>query len=225
MSVTNNQRLFVHPEGTKHLQCARFFQNDTDYIKQFSTKRIVFKDPLDLPMDCDSIKRRNYFPSKPASHEEANFPIARAKIIYKDYVMLEMELASSYAPQNYYCFAVDAKATPLFHARIHQLANCFPNVLITKHEFKVDSSGHNMGPSFFECLKILAVPNKPWKYVHLLQNHDTSLRTNLETVRILRWMNGSNDVEITNLPGGRINQKLDWSFEKLKLFQNGNLFK
>lgn len=164
-------RLFVHPEGTKHLECARFFQNDTAYIKQFSTKgqRLVFKDPLDLPMDCGSINSRNYFPSEAASKEEAEFPIARAKIVYKDYLMLEMELSSSYAPQNHYCFAIDAKASPLFHARVRQLANCLPNVVITKHEFKVDRMGHNMGQSFFECLKTLAVPEKHWKYVHLLQ--------------------------------------------------------
>lgn len=83
--------------------------------------------------------------------------------------MLEMELASAFAPQNLYCFAIDAKASPLFHVRIHQLAKCLPNVLITQHEFQVDSSGHNMGPSFFECLKLLAQPKMSWKYVHLLQ--------------------------------------------------------
>lgn len=43
----------------------------------------------------------------------------------------------------------------------------------------------------------------------------------METVRILRWMNGSNDVEVTTLPGGRVDEKLDWSFEALKLFKNG----
>jgi hypothetical protein len=161
--------VFVHPEATKRLQCGRFFQNDTDYIKKYSKKRIAFKDPLNLSMDCNSIHSRNYFPVEASSKEEAEFPIARAKIVYKDYVMLEMELASSYAPQNHYCFAIDAKASPLFHARIHQLANCLPNILITKHEYKVDGWGHNMGASFFECLKVLAVPDKPWKYVHLLQ--------------------------------------------------------
>lgn len=77
------QRLFVHPEATRNLQCSRFFQNDTDYIKKYSIKRLVSKDPVDLPMDCESIHRRNYFPSKAASKEEANFPIARAKIVYK----------------------------------------------------------------------------------------------------------------------------------------------
>jgi hypothetical protein len=39
-------------------------------------------------------------------------------------------------------------------------------------------------------------------------------------VRILKWMNGSNDVEITSLPGGRVDETLDWSFEALNLFQN-----
>ncbi|KAI6203752.1 Beta-1,3-galactosyl-O-glycosyl-glycoprotein beta-1,6-N-acetylglucosaminyltransferase 3 [Aphelenchoides besseyi] len=178
------------------------------------------KDPAELPMDCESIKTRNYFPDKPSSKEEAEFPVARARIVYKDYVLLEMELAAAYQPQNHYCFAIDNKSDATFHSRIHSLAKCFPNVVVTKREFKVDGGGHNMGPSFLECLHLLAVPEKKWKYVHLLQNHDTSLRTNLETVRILKWMNGSNDVEITYMPGGRYDEKLDWSFEALKLFKN-----
>jgi hypothetical protein len=52
------------------------------------------------------------------------------------------------------------------------------------------------------------------------QNHDTSLRTNLEMVRVLKWLNGSNDVEITQIPGGRVDESLDWSFAALNLFQN-----
>lgn len=81
-----------------------------------------------------------------------------------------------------------------------------------------------MIPSFMKCLQLLAVPEKPWKYVHLLQNHDTSLRTNLEMVRVLKWLNGSNDVEITQMPGGRIDESLDWRFSALNLFKNSQLF-
>ncbi|KAI6208501.1 Beta-1,3-galactosyl-O-glycosyl-glycoprotein beta-1,6-N-acetylglucosaminyltransferase 3 [Aphelenchoides besseyi] len=214
------QQYFVRPPGSEHLQCNRFYEDDKEYLKPYVEKRMFYKDPAELPMDCESIKTRNYFPDKPSSKEEAEFPVARARIVYMDYVLLEMELAAAYQPQNHYCFAIDNKSDATFHSRIHSLAKCFPNVIVTKREFKVDGGGHNMGPSFLECLHLLAVPEKKWKYVHLLQNHDTSLRTNLETVRILKWLNGSNDVEITYMPGGRYDETLDWSFEALKLFKN-----
>lgn len=56
------------------------------------------------------------------------------------------------------------------------------------------------------------------------KNHDTSLRTNIEMVRVLKWLNGSNDVEITSIPGGRIDETLDWSFNALRLFKNRGFF-
>ncbi|KAI6175041.1 hypothetical protein M3Y97_00988000 [Aphelenchoides bicaudatus] len=211
---------FYRPNGTENLRCDWVFDNDLDYVNQLSKHRMEFKDPENLDMDCASIRARHYFPDKAASKEEADFGVARARIVYKDYTLLEMELAANYAPQNHYCYAIDQKADPVFHQRIQSLASCFPNVEVTKHEFKVDSAGHGMGPSFVQCLKLLATPEKEWKYVHLLQNHDTSLRTNLEMVRILKWLNGSNDVEITSIPGGRVDTSLDWSFNALNLFQN-----
>ncbi|KAI6198865.1 Beta-1,3-galactosyl-O-glycosyl-glycoprotein beta-1,6-N-acetylglucosaminyltransferase 3 [Aphelenchoides besseyi] len=217
---TDNDRLFVRPPGTEHLQCNRFYEDDREYVKKYSKERMVYKDPVELPMDCDSIRSRNYFPDRPSSKEEADFPVARAQVVYMDYVLLEMELASAYQPQNHYCFAIDKKSSALFHSQIRSLASCFPNVYVTKREFNIDSHGHNMHPSYLECLRLLAEPEKKWEYVHLLQNHDTSLRTNLETVRILKWFNGSNDVEVTTMPEGRYDESLDWSFKALNLFKN-----
>ncbi|KAH7730126.1 core-2/I-Branching enzyme family protein [Aphelenchoides avenae] len=78
-----------------------------------------------------------------------------------------------------------------------------------------------MGPSFLECLRLLAQPHMPWKYVSLLQNHDSTLRTNYEAINIFKWLNGSNDLEVKSPPGGRIDDKLDWSFKALNLFKNG----
>ncbi|KAH7707244.1 Protein H41C03.3 [Aphelenchoides avenae] len=215
------ERPFYHRDpSTQHLNCARILSNDTDYIKEIAKKRVSYRDPDELPMDCDSIKRRSYFPSQPLSFEEMVFPVAYARIVYQDYRFLEMELAAAYSPQNYYCYAIDAKADAKFHDRIHSLARCFPNVVFTKNEYRVGSDGHNMLPSFLECLRLLIQLPAPWKYVVLLQNHDSTLRTNYETINIFKWLNGSNDVEVLPLPGGRIDAKLDWSFKSLNLFKN-----
>lgn len=73
-----------------------------------------------------------------------------------------------YAPQNFYCYALDAKSTTMFHAQMRNLSKCFPNVLLTNREFVVDSAGHNTSRSFLECLRVIRrLPG--WKYAILLQ--------------------------------------------------------
>jgi hypothetical protein len=83
--------------------------------------------------------------------------------------MIEMELATNYAPQNWYCFSVDVKAKPLFHSRMHQLASCFPNVFLTQREFSITSTGFNLSDAKVECAKELAQPGRQWKYLVTLQ--------------------------------------------------------
>jgi hypothetical protein len=50
---------------------------------------------------------------------------------FQDYRFLEMELAGSYAPQNFYCYALDSKASPVFHKRMQALVS----YLSTEMEF------------------------------------------------------------------------------------------
>lgn len=45
--------------------------------------RFTYSDPENLDMSCKAIRQRNYFPEKAASKEEAEFGIARARIVYK----------------------------------------------------------------------------------------------------------------------------------------------
>jgi hypothetical protein len=59
--------------------------------------------------------------------------------------MLEDEFSISYAPHNFYCYAIDAKSPELFHRQIRSLAGCFPNVFVLpkEKERKMESSGVN----------------------------------------------------------------------------------
>uniref|UniRef100_A0A915EVZ2 Uncharacterized protein n=1 Tax=Ditylenchus dipsaci TaxID=166011 RepID=A0A915EVZ2_9BILA len=204
MSGTAPKAYVRDASTSKQLDCRRVMQNDVNYMKRMVKTRITYQDPSDLPMDCASIKARNYFPSRPNSKQEASFPLAQARIVYKDYRFLEMELAAGYAPQNWYCFAIDGKAD------------------------KRGWAGKNMITSYMECLKLLTaaseLQSKHWKYVSLLQNHDVTIKTNQEAVQILEWMNGANDVEMKEAPEGRVNTKLDWSFEALRMFRNASKY-
>lgn len=73
-----------------------------------------------------------------------------------------------YAPQNFYCYALDAKSTMLFHAQMRNLSKCFSNVLLAPREYIVDSAGHNTSRSFLECLRVVRKLSG-WKYAILLQ--------------------------------------------------------
>lgn len=69
------------------LDCGRVLTNDEHYISEFIKKhgRIkLISDPLEgkLPMDCHSIRRRQYFPEK-ADRDSREYPLAYARIVYK----------------------------------------------------------------------------------------------------------------------------------------------
>jgi hypothetical protein len=68
-----------------------------------------------------------------------------------------MVLATNYAQQNWYCFAVDIKGKPLFRTRMHLLASCFPNVFLTQRELPIAGEGFNTSDAMMECAKELGV--------------------------------------------------------------------
>uniref|UniRef100_A0A914Z4R3 Receptor ligand binding region domain-containing protein n=1 Tax=Panagrolaimus superbus TaxID=310955 RepID=A0A914Z4R3_9BILA len=147
------------------------------------------------------------------------FPIAFIKNVYTDYYIMEQELATTYAPQNFYCFSIDSKASDIFRKQIHALSSCFPNVFYAKREFPLDSAGHYNSYAQFECLKILIKYH--WKYVILLLSHDIAIKTNAEIVQILTWFDGTNDMMIIPVNPERVNLNYTWTFEELRIFKNG----
>ena len=87
----------------------------------------------------------------------------------QDYLLLEQELATNYAPQNWYCFVVDSKSNALFRLRIRLLAQCFSNVVVVKREFSITKDGHNTSNAMVECARVLAKPERKWEYFVTLQ--------------------------------------------------------
>ncbi|KAI6231830.1 N-acetyllactosaminide beta-1,6-N-acetylglucosaminyl-transferase [Aphelenchoides besseyi] len=227
---------FVHPAETADLDCAKFFEqtvvtgagasgnNRNSDLAEYRRNRITYPDTENwdsFRMDCRSLFARTYFQRGDLYPEEREFPIAIARTVYKDYRMIEMELAANYAPQNFYCFALDANVSPTFSARMKALAACMPNILLTKHQFAMDSAGRNVSQSNHECMTLLSQPKYNWKYLVITENHDVSLKTNQELIQIFKWLNGSNDMLLTLAPDGHLELNENLSLEKLRLFKNG----
>uniref|UniRef100_A0A915CG68 Core-2/I-Branching enzyme n=1 Tax=Parascaris univalens TaxID=6257 RepID=A0A915CG68_PARUN len=194
--------------------------DDPSYANQLPTFTIANGDIIDasLSTSCNEIRKRGRYAKRSLSEEESEFPIAFARIVYKDYHLQELLLNVMYAPQNVFCYAIDEKASPLFYEQMTNLSQCFPNVFLTDRHFNVDSAGHNTTRSFLECLHLLRA--KPaWKYAILLQNNDIPLKTNYETVEILKALNGSNDINVGPPNKNRIPQNLSWTYQALNLFK------
>ncbi len=81
--------------------------------------------------------------------------------------MIEKVLSAMYQPQNYYCYAIDSKASPLFKERVRNLASCFPNVMVAEEEFDVKSSGEGTSSAQLSCMH--ALQPHAWNYLVLLQ--------------------------------------------------------
>ncbi|CAD5225476.1 unnamed protein product [Bursaphelenchus okinawaensis] len=215
-----NELHFVKPMETENVPCDHLLQPQIDKHPFGKKYRLTYKDPdfeEDLATDCESIWLRNNFYTKPLSREEEDFPLAYARNVYKDYRFIEMELSTTYAPQNLYCFGIDGKSDALFQLRMRNLSQCFNNVFLTEYRYTMDSKGHNTNLYHIECMKVLRETQKPYKYLFLLQNHDVALHTNEEMVHILTTFHGTNDV--TTVPT-RPTPKIKWDFESMRVFKN-----
>ncbi|VDK48353.1 unnamed protein product [Anisakis simplex] len=203
-------------------------ENDSnnDYVKTIS----VFKAPLTLDQSadalletssCEAVRRRVLNNLLEPTETELQFPIAFARIVYKDYILQELLFKMQYAPQNRFCYILDKKARPLFKQQMRNLANCFPNVVIlADRQWTVDSAGHNMLSAFMECLRLLLQTDSEWKYAITLQNHDIPLRTGFELVNALKALNGSNDVSVLQAIPDRIPKYANWTYKALHLFKD-----
>uniref|UniRef100_A0A914KLW7 Uncharacterized protein n=1 Tax=Meloidogyne incognita TaxID=6306 RepID=A0A914KLW7_MELIC len=215
----------------ERIDCKRIIKGDEDYIKLEAKSRLTYTDPRNLFMDCRSIKQRNYFLEKPLSTEEGKYPLAYARIVYKDYRVLEAELATNYRPQNWYCFAIDSKARELFGKRVRSLAKCFKNIIIPNIRYPVDRDGHYMENAFMSCLEELSKKKYKWEYVFTLQNDDIQIKTNEEIIQILKWLGGANDVEYEFRNPNKQNMikslhtKFNWTLKDLNLFRDDKMIR
>uniref|UniRef100_A0A915HVV1 Uncharacterized protein n=1 Tax=Romanomermis culicivorax TaxID=13658 RepID=A0A915HVV1_ROMCU len=154
--------------------------------------------------DCKALFDYHYYPQRPLTSNEENFPLAYVILVNEHLEQVEILFNSIYQPQNLYCFHIDLKSSLIFYSSIKRLASCFDNVFVVDRMVVVNPVSHSMILAQLECLKILTM-NSPsistkynWQYVILLQGHDFPLKTNAEIVEILKIHDGANDVELIN---------------------------
>ncbi|XP_059145298.1 beta-1,3-galactosyl-O-glycosyl-glycoprotein beta-1,6-N-acetylglucosaminyltransferase-like [Physella acuta] len=127
------------------------------------------------------------------SEDERNFPIAYSILVFKNAEMAERLLRAIYRPQNYYCIHVDKKSPRPFYEAMVGIAGCFSNVFLTARRVDVRWGTYSVLEPELLCMQELW-RFRSWRYFINLTGQEFPLRTNYELVKILRALNGSNDV-------------------------------
>lgn len=80
----------LNESNQSSLDCSRVVRNDKLYIAEQAKRRIQFRDPPELNMDCETgIRWRNYFPDKIVmrvqndTDDDGDYPLAQARVVYK----------------------------------------------------------------------------------------------------------------------------------------------
>lgn len=155
---------------------------------------------LNATKDCSAFTEKRGFITEPLSEEEKDFPIAYSMVIHEKIEMFERLLRAVYAPQNIYCVHVDQKSSNEFQRAVESIVSCFPNVFVaTKLESVVYASWSRVQADL-NCMKDLLNSHIQWRYLLNTCGTDFPIKTNLEMVKALKFLNGKNSMEseITN---------------------------
>ncbi|KAH9492247.1 N-acetyllactosaminide beta-1,6-N-acetylglucosaminyl-transferase [Bulinus truncatus] len=129
-----------------------------------------------------------------ASSEERSFPIAFIILFHKDVDQLHFLLRAIYRPHNVYCLTVDTKSTVELLAATRSIARCLPNVFVSSKLESVVYGGYSRLMADINCFKDLVKHPVAWRYVINSPGQQFPLRTNFEMVKILKLLNGTNDI-------------------------------
>lgn len=168
---------------------------------------------------CQNFKMLRKYITKPLSTEEAEFPIAYIINVYHHFSQLEHLLRAIYHPQNYYCIHVDAKSDDIFKTAVENLASCFSNVILADSVAVYYESWERVTADM-NCMKAFYEKDFNYRYSINLCGLDFPIKTNLEMVRDLKGLNGTNNLESINIDhiygehgkGSMYNMKLERLF-------------
>ncbi|ESO10805.1 hypothetical protein HELRODRAFT_72329 [Helobdella robusta] len=148
-----------------------------------------------IAADCDQFKGRFGYNYYDVTNVETDFPIAYSIVFHKNPAQLERLLRNIYRRHNAYCIHVDLKASSEVYETVKMITECFDNVFLSKERVNVIYASFARLQADLICMSELLDFKVRWKYVINLTGQMFPLKTNLEIVRILESLKGSNDIE------------------------------
>jgi len=149
---------------------------------------------------CASFISERRYITDTLSQEEEKFPLAYSIVVHKDAGQVERLLRAIYRPQNSYCIHIDVKATTNFFLALQNLADCFPNVFVSKKREDVIYTHFSRLQADLNCMEVLLEKNRKWKYFINLCGQDFPLRTNAQMIKYLSYMYPQNSIESFIMP-------------------------
>ena len=188
----------MQSDRERNISCARLYAGDkTELSKalawQTRNQKIPINDSdyISMTSDCQNyITRRQYILN--VSAEEHEFPLAFGIVMHRDVEQVERILRAIYRPQNFYSIHVDKKANLSIKEGMSAIAKCFPNIRLTYKAVSVKWGKYSLLEAHLLCMKEVLGMSTVWKYYINLTGQEWPLKTNLELVRILKAVNGSN---------------------------------
>ena len=185
------------------VQCQLLIKGDKEEIRRvrqkLSHEHVIspFYDYgiLEKTKDCHDYRKSSGYYETPQSVEEEDFPLAFTIRMHEKVTMAEKLLLAIYHPQNVYCVHIDQKSTPIIHQAMASIVECLPNVFITTRNINFIYAGFSAVEADMICMEELLKSSVQWKYLLNMAGSEFPLKTNLELVRVLKVLNGTNDIE------------------------------
>jgi hypothetical protein len=184
------------------INCSELFANNNDEIikaehLQLSMQQTQNYEPetyIKRTRNCRLFKVQRHYLTSPVNAEEAEFTLAFSILMFKDVHQFERLLRAIYRPQNIYCVHVDNKTSTLIKRAVVAITSCFDNVFISRKSYDVRWGTFTVLAPELSCMRELIHRDKKWKYFINLTGQEFPLKTNWQIVRILKALNGANNI-------------------------------
>jgi len=186
------------------INCVALFNGNIHEIAQAHVhevrfpKRTISDDIyMSAAADCTQYINGRRFIMQPLSNEEADFPVAFSILMFRDVELFERLLRAVYRPQNTYCVHIDKKSASTVHRAVAAIASCFSNVFIAPRLVSVYWGTYTVLEPELICMEALLSYSRKWRYFINLTGQEFPLKTNWDIVKILKVLNGANNIEGT----------------------------
>uniref|UniRef100_A0A8C5M5B4 Beta-1,3-galactosyl-O-glycosyl-glycoprotein beta-1,6-N-acetylglucosaminyltransferase 3 n=1 Tax=Leptobrachium leishanense TaxID=445787 RepID=A0A8C5M5B4_9ANUR len=196
--------LLTFTGSLKKVNCSKILKGDEKAIEDGLRQNLDNKKTaahlselgyLNLTDDCDHFKVFRKYLTFPTSREEETFPIAYSIVAHEKIEMFERLLRAIYAPQNVYCVHVDKKSPDVFKEAVRAITSCFDNVFVVSKLEKVVYASWSRVQADLNCMEDLLKSKVEWRYLLNTCGSDFPLKTNAEIVKVLKVLNGKNNME------------------------------
>ena len=166
-----------------------------EFAREYKYKPLLPSDYLSLTANCTSFRLKSGYSAVRTDDDEKSFPLAFTIRMHESVEQAERLLRAIYRPHNVYCIHIDRKSPSSVHTAMAAIVSCLPNVHLALRFIDYGYGTYSPVEADLICMKDLIRSPVQWKYLLNMAGTEFPLKTNKEIVTILKYLNGTNDVE------------------------------